>query len=202
MNVLFRPELLTNQYLGMRHGFSKSNAKNIIACNIDRDNINEGLTGEGKIQVEASALDACARGLLHKGTIIFSSDFQRCRETAKITAEVIGSSMVRFIHLLRERDFGTLNKKGDENYKLVWEADLEDQYNPTFGGQSTYAVHQQNLEMFANMEGRYFNKQILFVSHGDPLNIMMTTFMHIKPNLHRTKVAPWQLAEIKEFSVL
>lgn len=202
MNVLFRPELLTNQYLGMRHGFSKSNAKNIISCNIERDNINEGLTSDGKIQVEASACEALSRGLLHKGTIIFSSDFQRCRETAEITAEVIGSSMLRFTNLLRERNFGTLNKKSDENYKLVWDADLEDQYNPTFGGQSTYAMHQQNLELFANLEGRYFNKQILLVSHGDPLNIMMTTFMHIKPNFHRNKVTPWQQSEIRKFSIL
>lgn len=185
----------------MRHGLSKANAKNIIACNFDMDNINEGLTKEGKLQAQTSALDALNRKLLHKGTIIYSSDFQRCKETAEITAEVIGATMVRFTHLLRERNFGTLNKKTDDHYQLVWDEDLTNPNSSVFNSQSTNSVHQQNLTMFEEIEGRYFQKQILLVTHGDRLNIMMTIFAHTKPNFHRTQPNPWLQSEIREFKV-
>src|SRR3990167_4575280 len=118
---------LKNRYFVIRHGESKPNVGQFILSHLeDGKHADFGLTEKGRQQVQESVTEALIMGWLGSDTLIYSSPFSRCKETAQIAKSVLGvRSEVMFEDRLRERWFGALERQHSENYQLVWDFDKE-----------------------------------------------------------------------------
>jgi glucosyl-3-phosphoglycerate phosphatase len=167
----------------MRHGTSEGNQKRIIVSLPENGVFGYGLTEEGKKEVEISVGRS---DLVKKTPIIYTSDFLRARETAFLLAKICSATNTKETSFLRERSFGELEGKSDDLYHLVWEKDKENINNRAYSVESPLQVKTRVLKLVDECENRHFEKTIVFVSHGDTLQIMQAVFSGLEPNLHRS----------------
>ncbi len=186
-----------NHYFLLRHGQSEANTLEIIVSNPAEGVARYGLTPTGRAQV-ADSIQA-AHALLDSSTIIYSSDFKRCRDTAEIVQAILDCSPPHFTPALRERSFGTLDHTHNSNYQKVWSLDEHDPNHTTFGVESTVEVLQRTTALIHELEALYHDAHILLISHGDALQILQTAFDHLSPALHR-HLPPLTTAEIRQLS--
>jgi broad specificity phosphatase PhoE len=193
MDQLSRAGRLANTYRVMRHGQSQANAAGIIVSSIDRDRRGQfGLTPLGREQVLA-AVRGCG---LPAGTVICSSDFARAAQTAEIIRTRLGTAPVVIAPALRERYFGDFDGCPVSNYPKVWAADEADPGGADNGVEPAAAVLDRMAGFVVELEGRYRGRDILLVSHGDPLQILQAGFTGADPAGHR-RVPHLETAEIR-----
>jgi probable phosphoglycerate mutase len=183
---------LANRYRAMRHGQSKANVSGIIVSSIERDQRGDfGLSALGREQVTAAARGTDLPG----GTLICSSDFARARQTAQLVRDVLGAPPVVIAPALRERFFGDLDGSPVSGYARVWAAD-EDGTGLPAGVEPAAVVLARLAGFLAELEQRWAGRDILLVSHGDPLQILQAGLLGIEPTRHRT-VPHLDTAEIR-----
>jgi probable phosphoglycerate mutase len=189
---------MNNKYFALRHGQSKPNVLGIVLSSLDDGKKEEyTLTKEGEKQVEFSVKKAKESEVLGSDTIIYSSPFSRTKRTAEIAKEVLGvNSDIIFDERLRERWFGDWEKTDHSAYKKVWADDEKDPEHKEKNVESTKEVLDRTMALVKDSEGKYKNKNILLVSHGDAIKIMETGFKKISPGLH--KGLSIHTAEIRE----
>lgn len=175
----------------MRHGESKANIeeKIISQASSSREDL-YGLTKAGKLQV----IEAATKSSLDKEIIIYSSDYKRAKETAELVQQTLNATVMRLSSNLRERDFGKWDTKSTENYKMLWKNDDEEKSNPSV--ETPEHVMSRTTQLVSELEEEYHGKDILFVAHGDTLQILQCGFDRIKPSQHR-RLPPMGLAEIR-----
>jgi broad specificity phosphatase PhoE len=142
----------------VRHGESIGNEKNIIqghsCC---------GLSKKGIKQAEL-----VAKRLSHiKFDIIFSSDILRAKQTAQIIYKYNKKTPIRFSKLLRERNFGCLEKKDGNKYSLK----RYDKRRPK-GGETYSEVKKRASDFLDNLVNNYNKKTIVVVAHGGFIRMM------------------------------
>lgn len=191
VNHLSRLDRLANRYSVMRHGESEANARGIIVSRIENDRRGDyGLTDLGRRQALAAARD-CG---LPADTLICSSDFARAWQTAQIVRAHLGVGEVVRAEALRERCFGRWEGAPTASYATVWAADQagtgHDEAEPAA------AVLDRVTAFIAELEERYARRDILLVSHGDPLQILQAGFASADPATHR-RLPPIATAEIR-----
>lgn len=184
---------MNNQYYIMRHGESKANAKGIILSDPQIGCEDWGLTEKGRIQARESA----SQSILDKKCLIFSSDFLRAAETARVVAQTITCQAPGMTTLLRERYFGELDQSSHQNYSKVWDKDRLDENNTIFGVESPSSVLKRLLKFLQDCENQYKNQTILLVSHGDPLQILLSYCEGLPLTEHR-QVRHLETAEIRK----
>jgi broad specificity phosphatase PhoE len=190
MNHLTGMDRLANSFSIMRHGQSKANVAGIIVSRIENDRRGDyGLSELGRQQALAAA-QGCG---LPAGTLIFSSDFSRARQTAETVREQLGAAEVVLAEALRERCFGTWEGSSTDNYARVWAADETGAGQPGAGQPGTgsgvepaSAVLDRATALIADLERRYCGRDILLVSHGDTLQILQAGFLRMDPSRHRS----------------
>ena len=174
---------LKNRYYLMRHGESLANRREIIVSHPSNALHEYGLTNLGAEQVLETALQT----RLDKHTIVFSSDFKRARESAEIMCGVIDVELALEIDpLLRERDFGEWELKGQKHYETVWQNDLVHADKAPQGVESVIAVANRVAQLIQKLEQRYREQTLLLVGHGDVLQIALALHHNIEPRLHRS----------------
>jgi len=142
-----------------------------------------GLTDEGRRQVRSSI---CTAAELDDQTLVISSDFKRAVETAQIISKVLGTDTVVLDERLRERYFGGWEGQSHARYSEAW---MQDAYNPDQlgnGAESADAVRQRMRAVIDSLEKQYIGRNIILVSHGDPLMILLTSFKGIHAAQHRS----------------
>ncbi len=183
MNHLSGADRLANRFSVMRHGQSKANVAGLIVSRIENDQRGDyGLSELGRQQALAAARD-CA---LPEDTVIWSSGFSRARQTAEIVRAQLGAAEVVIADALRERCFGPWEGSPAANYARVWAAD---ETNPDDGEgnvEPAAAVLDRTTALVADLDQRYSGRDILLVSHGDPLQILQAGFLRIDPFRHRS----------------
>lgn len=181
---------LHNRYHLMRHGESLANVADLIVSKPE-NGVRPifGLSERGKEQARRSAIIS---GLSSRA-IIYSSDFSRAHETAWIVADTLGARTPILSHTLRERDFGKWELTSTANYRHVWETDKHlATSHPVMpvrridGVESPAEVLARTSRLVALTEQEYRDENILFVSHGDTLQIMQTGFEEVPPHQHRS----------------
>jgi broad specificity phosphatase PhoE len=193
MNHLSGVDRLANRYNVMRHGQSNANAAGIIVSCIANDRRGDyGLTELGRQQALAAAR-GCAQP---RDTIICSSDFSRARQTAEIVRAQLGAAGVVIAEALRERYFGAWEGSATGNYARVWAADETDSGRADGDVEPAAAVLRRTTALIVDLERRYADRDILLVSHGDPLQILQAGFLQIDPSRHRSLPA-LETAEIR-----
>ncbi|MFA6422428.1 MAG: histidine phosphatase family protein [Candidatus Buchananbacteria bacterium] len=198
MNHLEELKKVNNRYFIIRHGQSKANVAGIILSHPKNGTTGYGLTEDGKVQVENSIKK---NKILNEQTEIYSSDFVRAKETAKIVQKNIGVKKITYTASLRERNFGKWEKTSHDNYHKVWLEDAKDPHHKINGVESTANVVDRVTKLILKLEGKYKDKKILLVAHGDTLQILQTAFIKACPSTHR-KVKHLEVAEIRELKLV
>ena len=185
---------LTNTFSIMRHGQSKANVAGVIVSCIENDLRGDyGLSELGRAQ----ALEAAQACGLSSGTVIFSSDFSRARQTAEIVRAHLDAPEVNLVTALRERCFGDWEGSSTDNYARVWAADETDSNQVGSGVEPVAAVLDRTTALIVDLDRRYSGRHILLVSHGDTLQILQAAFLRLSPTRHR-RLPALRTAEIRQ----
>lgn len=198
MNHLLNIDSLSNRYFIMRHGKSLANQVELIVSSPDNGVNSYGLHEQGRDQVVQSVENTPA---VAEVSLILSSDFQRARETAEITHDLLSCQEDIVFHKhLRERFFGEFELASSEHYQTVWDEDSLDASHTKFGVESVEAVMDRATTLITTLEGHFTETNLLLVSHGDVLQILQTAFFKLPASEHRS-VPHLETAEIRELMV-
>ncbi|WP_290904293.1 histidine phosphatase family protein [Halomonas sp.] len=171
-----------NRYLLMRHGHSEANANGLIISRPERGLAGFGLSPRGHAQLEGLLADwrwPLPDRLLH-------SDFRRTTETAEWIGRHFGLLLAPHAGL-RERSFGDLEGLSDDRYPDIWALDANDPRHRAFGVESVTRVADRMLAVIAALEAETQGETILLVSHGDPLQILLTALEERPLSAHRDR---------------
>jgi probable phosphoglycerate mutase len=118
--------------------------------------------------------------------VIVTSDFKRARETAAIACEMLAcSAPLSEEPRLRERNFGELELADDDSYSEVWQQDEMNPDSQLRGVESVNQVMARVSSVVADYEELYSGATVLFISHGDALQILQTAFARLDASTHR-----------------
>ena len=180
--------LLRNRYYALRHGISLANEEGIVISHPGNGVSGWGLSDRG--------IDACRRLLAPEqirpcvfsggDCVVYTSDFRRAAETAAIFCQLNDLAPPIADERLRERNFGRLENRTIDAYDLVWARDAHDEHNDFEGSESTTKLARRLHALLDDVEARWSEKQIVLVSHGDPLQVMQTILLGLPCNRHRT----------------
>lgn len=174
---------LKNRYYAFRHGQSRANAEEIIISDPAVGTVDYGLTDEGRRQVEQGAASVAGLG---SDALIYSSDFLRAVETAEIIRALLGVAAVEVDTRLRERFFGEWDGKPHSFYPEAWKKDAFDPDREYGGAESSRGVQERMWSVIESLEERFEGRDIILVSHGDPIMLLQTAFMQLCPGSHRS----------------
>lgn len=184
---------LKNTYYGLRHGESEANVAGLIACDPSTARSGFGLSEQGRVQVQSTAVTH--RAALASARVV-TSDFARARQTAELVAQVIELDPPRTDMRLRERWFGDLEGEPAARYAEVWAHDVADPEHSEFGVEAPTEVVARLSSLIRELEAEHEGETVLFVSHGDPLQLLATALAGRCPGTHR-ELAPWRPAELR-----
>ena len=184
---------LKNRFFVLRHGQSEANLQGLIASSPDHAIENFGLTNQGRCQV-ADSVDEMREQL--KDARIFTSDFKRTRETAELAGELLGMD-VHIAQQIRERWFGELDGTSNDNYSRVWLADASDPRHEKWEVESVFSVATRMNGFVRELDDTTKDQTYLLVSHGDPLQILMTSMLGHDLGLHRCLDPPLETAALR-----
>lgn len=156
---------LKNKYFLLRHGQTiyQTKKKNLVYPRSNKSKVN--LTKRGENQVKKAAQELKKQ----KIDLIFTSDFFRTRQTAKITAKELKLE-VNFDKRLRDLDWGVYRgvpKK--EVYCYFSRHPGHRFYQRPPQGESWSDCKKRMINFIKEIDKKYKNKNILIISHGDPL---------------------------------
>jgi len=161
--------ILKNQYFLLRHGktIHQTEKKNIIYGYPD-NNPPCVLLKEGIEEVRL------AGGKLKEKNIdyVFASDILRVKQTVEIIAEIIGYDLEKVVYDKRLRDinWGILGGKNKEDAWAYYDNDKMKKFEMSVPkGESWNQCQERMVAVLNEIENSYQNKNILIVSHGDPL---------------------------------
>ncbi|MEO6536842.1 MAG: class I tRNA ligase family protein [Candidatus Paceibacterota bacterium] len=148
-----------NKYFVMRHGESENNILNLLDCTDEKC---WPLTEKGRDQVRTGAETLATEGI----TRIFASPITRTRESAEISADILGipATEISFDDRLKEFNFGEMNN-GDHANLIDWRT--RHGYADIMPAGESYAnAKRRHGEFLYELERTYSNTNILIVTHG------------------------------------
>ncbi|MEK7091796.1 MAG: class I tRNA ligase family protein [Patescibacteria group bacterium] len=150
-----------NSYQVMRHGETTGNLTDKISFKTEAE---DGLTELGQKQVQ-QASQILAQS---KIDLIISSPFRRTRETAEILAQSLDlpAESLIFDKCLQEADPGNLDG-------LTWLEYQTEALKNDSRRETLVAIRARVMSLLFELEQRYVGKNILIVSHGLPLRLML-----------------------------
>lgn len=173
-----------NRYLLMRHGHSQANAAGLIISSPERGLEGFGLSEYGEQQLAQRMAD----WQWPVPTRVVHSDFLRTTQTAARVAAAFG--LVPSVDMrLRERYFGELEGQGDDGYPNVWALDAQNAEHQHHQVEAVSAVAERMRAVIDNWEQRVSGETIVLVSHGDPLQILLTALAGKPLSQHRKQAA-------------
>jgi len=159
---------LKNTYFLLRHGENNCQTeKPGIVYFWPENNPPCILTKQGEEQIKDAAEKLREKNI----DLIYSSDITRTRQSAEIVAREINKKII-FDQRLRDTNWGKFGGGPKEKaYIFFQEANsLEEKFKKApEGGESWSDCQKRVLDFLDEVERKYQNKNILIVSHGDPL---------------------------------
>ncbi len=157
-----------NNYFIMRHGHSESNERGVTSYTTGME---VALTAQGKEETIAEAQKIKERNI----DIIISSPFLRTKQTAEIVAGEIGIPVGDIIYdeRIRELNVGEFEGKPWKEYIEFFESHEERFTKRPEGGETLAELKQRMGAFLYEIEQKYEGKNILIVSHGGPLWLLM-----------------------------
>lgn len=194
-------ESLGNTYYALRHGHSKPNERKMIVSSLSEGTKPEhGLTDVGRSQVRASISDLLENIDLfdeQRDIVVVTSPFSRTMDTTEVIHEAMPGKAV-FVQAseLRERFFGDLDMQSNEFYENVWDIDARNPSHTRYDVESVLSVLERSEQIIRVMENIYQDALVILSGHGDPLQILETSFRGMDPSQHR-ELPPLENAELR-----
>ena len=195
--------ILKNRYFLLRHGKTIHQAeKKDIIYNYPDDN-------PGCVLLEQGIKEVQLAGEILKGKdidLIFSSDILRTRQTVKIVAELINYDIEKIVYDKRLRDinWGIFGGESKEKAWAYYDNDMMEKFEQGVPqGESWNQCKERMVEVLEEIEDNFENKNVLIVSHGDPL-WLLEGYMRGKNNeeliLEENKKESIKTGEIREIN--
>jgi len=109
-----------------------------------------------------------------------SSCFKRAKETAAAIHSVLGCTKpLQIDDALNERNWGEYDLKDTSFGYEYYKKNAHDVVNTQHGIESIMNILTRTSELVKRLEETYTNKDIILVSHGDPLRILLAGFANI-----------------------
>ena len=167
-STLIYPELsynMNNTYFILRHGQTIFQTKNKEFMYPWPETAPVKLTERGKRQIKKSAKLLKTKGI----DVIYSSDVFRTRQTAGIAAKELGLKVI-FDTRLRDINLGIYHGGKKEEFYRDFQRDNPKRFSKRpKGGESWNDLKRRMKNFIRNVDKKYENKNILIISHGDPL---------------------------------
>ena len=160
---------LKNKYILLRHGknIHQTKLKDII-YHFPDDNPPCQLIEEGIEEAKRASEKIKEKNIDY----IYCSDILRARQTAKIVADVIGFDSEKIIYDTRLRDinWGIFGGKHKDEAWAFYGGDKMKKFDvPTPQGETWNDCKKRMIDILQEIERNNENKNILIISHGDPL---------------------------------
>ena len=150
-----------NNYFILRHGLAETNVKKIISASTTEYH----LTKQGKEKIKQSADSLSEKNI----DIIFSSDVLRTRETAEIVSKRLNIKP-QFSEKLREINLGIWEGKSFLEFQNKFLKPKTRLFKESPEGGETWGQCKMRMYKFLEeIDKKYSGKNILIISHGDPL---------------------------------
>ncbi|MBR2512859.1 MAG: histidine phosphatase family protein [Halomonas sp.] len=173
-----------NRYLLMRHGHSQANEQGLIISSPERGLNAFGLSALGEQQL----LETVEDWQWPTPTRVVHSDFLRTTQTAERVASAFGLTLEKE-QRLRERYFGELDGQADRYYPDVWALDAQDADHQQYQVEAVSSVAARLCAVIEGLEQQGSGETVLVVSHGDPLQILLTALANKPLTQHREQAA-------------
>ncbi|MCA1772029.1 MAG: histidine phosphatase family protein [Halomonas sp.] len=173
-----------NRYLLMRHGHSEANRRGVIVSSPERGVADFGLSALGEQQLAQRV----AAWEWPTPTRVVHSDFLRTSQTAAHIADAFGL-MPSVEARLRERSFGELEGQGDDRYPVIWALDAQNAEHQHHQVEAVSGVAKRMRAVIDEWEQTASGETIVLVSHGDPLQILLTALAGKPLSQHREQPA-------------
>lgn len=174
-NDFIMQDYSTNRYFLLRHGLAESNIKKILNSDPKKK---YKLTKEGVEQIKIAAKKLKKILGDEKLDLIFSSDIYRCRQTAEIVKKEINfKGKVIFSSKLRDIKTGEWEGRSLEEFQNEFLKNPEKYlFEGPRKGESWNDFKKRMVDFVDEIEKKYQGKNILIVSHGDPLWALFGAF--------------------------
>jgi isoleucyl-tRNA synthetase len=169
-----------NNFVVFRHGQSQANISDILS--FEKNKNGDSLTIEGKERVKTESKNIGSVLTQGKNTngekvdVIFSSPFNRTKETSKIIKSELGFlGEIIFDDRLSETNFGEGNN-GAAN-ELLRKAFLSESFNgeeKMCGGESFLDINKRVFDFLYEVDKKYEGKNIVIVSHHLPISVILS----------------------------
>ncbi len=158
-----------NKYFVMRHGEAQSNVRGVIDSYGDPDN---HLTERGKEKAKNNAKKLIGE----KISRVFVSPLIRARETAEIVAQELGLPSEAIIEDSRFIEFGHgRSMQGKKSRSKETDVTEQDSMHVQIGDSETLTkLRRRVLEALTDIERTYRNENVLIVTHGSPMWMLLT----------------------------
>ncbi|QNI04446.1 histidine phosphatase family protein [Halomonas sp. SH5A2] len=173
-----------NRYLLMRHGHSQANQQGVIVSSPARGVAGFGLSELGEQQLAQRVAD----WQWPTPTYVVHSDFLRTSQTAAHIAAAFGLTPSVETRL-RERYFGELEGQGDDRYPSIWALDAQNAEHQHHQVEAVSTVAKRMRAVIDEWEQKTSGETIVLVSHGDPLQILLTALAGKPLSQHREQAA-------------
>lgn len=181
-DALNAPASRRNRFLLMRHAHSQANAEGRIISTPPRGIEAFGLSSRGHAQLD----EVLGDWRWPVPTRVLHSDFLRTTQTAERVGEHFRLPLTPET-CLRERRFGDFDGGPDDRYPQVWALDARDPHHREHAVESVASVAERMIAVIAMLEREYHGETILLVSHGDPLQILLTALERRPLSQHRDR---------------
>ena len=167
-NVIMK---LNNKYFLLRHGqtiYQKEGREENYPPN-SGDSLS--ITKEGQEMVKESAQKLKERNI----NLIFASPFLRTKQSAEITVEILGinKEKINYDERLIDINLGEFMGKSFKESHAFYLGDSIAFDNRPKGGESWYDILKRVKLFLDELEKKYKNKNILVISHADPIWLMV-----------------------------
>ncbi len=136
--------------------------------------------------------------------LIFSSPITRARETAETIAGKLGLE-VFFDDRLREVDLGDFNNKNYSELHKIYPTEKDRMNKSDYGVESMSGLEKRAREFVDEINKKYKGKNIVIVSHGDPLQVFygVANGLNLEDSLKHPypQMAKYHLAYSKPFDL-
>ena len=191
---------LKNRYFLLRHGQTDKQPEEAeTVYRKEDDNFYYSLSEFGKQQIKERTVQLKKENI----NLIFSSDLSRTKQSVDIIAKELNLP----VHLdkrLRDTNWGVLHGKTFEEAWGFYNHDMEKRFQivpPE--GESWQDLRERVIEFLEELEKKYNQKNILIVSHGDPLWIIeswIKDLNHKESLAIRKEGCPMKMGELKQFT--
>ena len=113
--------------------------------------------------------------------IMVSSCFKRAKQTAETIHSVLGcTNPLQIDEMLNERYWGQYDLKDTSLAYEYYKEDARDPVNTQHGIESVTDILIRTSRLIRQLEETHANKNIILVSHGDPLRILLAGFAKVE----------------------